>query len=451
MVKLDKKTTRTLVCVIFAAIFFAWALQNGGTFLKGVKSAASLVFPLFLGFCIAFVLNVPMRFLERKLLPNCKNRAWNKARRPVCILISLAIIAAVVTLVLRLVVPELVKAVSVLVGAVQEFLPQAQTWASDNAGNYPQLKTWIDSLQIDWAETGKQLLSYVRDGATNLLSGTLSLLVQIVGGVTQAIIGFIFALYILADKEHLKGQMARLCRAALPARAAEDVFFVTKLTARTFASFVTGQCTEACILGTLCWLGMLIFRFPYAPMIGALVGIMALVPIVGAIVGLVVGVFMIMMESPVQALWFIVFLLCLQQIEGNLIYPRVVGSSVGLPALWVLAAVTVGGSLSGVVGMVFAVPTCSVLYALGRLAVNQRLREKGLVPADGADGAPPDGETPLQPGDGPEPASDPAQNNAGAVELPPPAERAPQDPPAEAAKPAGPFGLPWPWAGRQEK
>ena len=216
-------------------------------------------------------------------------------------------------------------------------------------------------------------------GAGNILGGTVHVVTGIAGGTTNTIIAFIFALYILLGKEKFKHQLIVLGQAFLPQRMCGALAHVGKVAARTFAKFVSGQCIEACILGTLCWLGMLLFRFPYAPMVGALVGISALVPIVGALVGTVVGAFMIMMVDPILAVWFVVFLLVLQQIEGNVIYPRVVGSSVGLPPVWVLAAVTLGGSLYGIAGMLFGVPTASVAYTLVKEAAARRLAAKAAA------------------------------------------------------------------------
>ena len=234
----------------------------------------------------------------------------------------------------------------------------------------------------EYVEFGSGFKIAMRDleirGAGNLLGGTVSVLSGIVGGVFNAIMAFIFALYILLGKEKLKSQTARVCVAFLPRKWADSLFFVANMASRTFAKFVSGQCTEACILGTLCWLGMSLLRLPYAPMIGALVGITALIPIVGAWVGLIVGAFMIGMESLTQALIFVIFLLVLQQVEGNLIYPHVVGSSVGLPSIWVLTAVTLGGSLLGILGMLIFIPLCSVLYALFRDFVKRRLRQRGV-------------------------------------------------------------------------
>lgn len=375
--KLEKKTIFTVAGLAFAAIFFAWALQNWKTFSGSIRWVLTLFSPLFVGFCIAFVLNVPMRFLERHLFAHTEHPVLRKLRRPIAILISLCFIAAVLTMVFTLVVPELINAFTVLGTSLAKFFTHAQAWAMENASAYPELKTWIAQLQLNWGEIGKTAIAYVTSGASGLLAGATQFAVGLAGGIMEFVIAFIFSLYMLAGKEHLKAQCGRFCHAFLPEKLARAFFFIGSMAKRTFASFVTGQCTEACILGTLCWLGMSLFRFPYAPMIGALVGMTALIPIVGAFIGTVVGAFMILMTGNwLQAIWFVVFLLTLQQIEGNLIYPRVVGSSVGLPPIWVLAAVTVGGSIWGIVGMLFAVPVCSVLYALLRLVMHRRLGEK---------------------------------------------------------------------------
>ena len=302
-----------------------------------------------------------------------------------CILVSLVLILAILTAVVMLVVPELVNAFGVLADQIPVFLKNAQAWLLANGDAFPALQDWLSAAQIDWNSIGQTLLGYVTTGAGNLLGGTVHVVTGIAGGATNTIIAFIFALYILLGKEKFKHQLIVLGQAFLPQRACNALAHVGKVAARTFAKFVSGQCIEACILGTLCWLGMLLFRFPYAPMVGALVGISALVPIVGALVGTVVGAFMIMMVDPILAVWFVVFLLVLQQIEGNLIYPRVVGSSVGLPPVWVLVAVTVGGSLYGVAGMLFGVPTASVAYTLVKEAAARRLAAKaaGNAPAGG--------------------------------------------------------------------
>ena len=383
--KLEKGTVRTLAFVLFGAILFYWALDHWELLWNAVRLCARLTFPFFLGFCIAFVLNVPMRALEKNFWPETDKKALNVLRRPMCILVSLVLILAILTAVVMLVVPELVNAFGVLADQIPVFLKNAQAWLLANGDAFPALQDWLSAAQIDWNSIGQTLLGYVTTGAGNLLGGTVHVVTGIAGGATNTIIAFIFALYILLGKEKFKHQLIVLGQAFLPQRACNALAHVGKVAARTFAKFVSGQCIEACILGTLCWLGMLLFRFPYAPMVGALVGISALVPIVGALVGTVVGAFMIMMVDPILAVWFVVFLLVLQQIEGNLIYPRVVGSSVGLPPVWVLVAVTVGGSLYGVAGMLFGVPTASVAYTLVKEAAARRLAAKaaGNAPAGG--------------------------------------------------------------------
>ena len=377
--KLDKPTLLRLALVLGGCVVLYWVLCNLALLAGALGALAGVLFPLTLGFCIAFVLNVPMRFLERHLFRHTKNKVLNRLRRPLCILISLLFILAVLTAVFWLVVPELINAFVVLANTVPPFVSQITAWMQDNADRFPQLESWLAGLDIDWAKTGREIFTYLTGQVTSLVDGTVQVISGTVGGITNAVIAFILALYILLGKEKLKGQCASVCRAFLPKRVSDTLLYVARLSSDTFASFVTGQCMEACILGTLCWLGMTLFRFSYAPMIGALVGICALIPIVGAVIGTVVGAFMILMVDPVQAILFVIFLLTLQQIEGNLIYPRVVGSSVGLPAIWVLASVTVGGTLWGIGGMLFAVPVCSILYTLARQITHRRLAAKAAA------------------------------------------------------------------------
>ena len=375
----NKQTIKGLLAVVCGGVAFYWVLQNLWALGGAVSWLLGILAPFLLGGAIAFILNVPMRALEKKFWPQTDKKALNALRRPTCILVSLVLILAILTAVVMLVVPELVNAFGVLADQVPVFLKNAQAWLLANGDAFPALQDWLSSAQIDWNSIGKTLFGYVTTGAGNILGGTVHVVTGIAGGTTNTIIAFIFALYILLGKEKFKHQLIVLGQAFLPQRMCGALAHVGKVAARTFAKFVSGQCIEACILGTLCWLGMLLFRFPYAPMVGALVGISALVPIVGALVGTVVGAFMIMMVDPILAVWFVVFLLVLQQIEGNVIYPRVVCSSVGLPPVWVLAAVTLGGSLYGIAGMLFGVPTASVAYTLVKEAAARRLAAKAAA------------------------------------------------------------------------
>ncbi|MEG1476880.1 MAG: AI-2E family transporter [Oscillospiraceae bacterium] len=372
----NRKKAKTIFSIAAGTVFLYWALQHYEMLLSALSGLISLTSPLLIGFCIAFVLGVPLGFLERHFFPKAKARFVSRARRPICILLSLFTIGAIITAVISLVVPELFGAFSILAKNVPVFFEELMQRALAQAGDIPALESWLLSLNIPWQDLSKTIFDFIKNGATGLLGGTVTMLSGIFNGVFNMVVAFIFALYILLNKEKLSSQLKRILQAYLPEKRTATVLEIAKFSSNTFAHFISGQCIEACILGSLCWLGMLLFRFPYAPMVGALVGITALIPIIGAFVGTVVGGFMIFMIDPIQALWFVIFLLVLQQIEGNVIYPRVVGSSVGLPAMWVLAAVTVGGGLFGIVGMLFAVPTFSIVYTLLRRNVNKRLVEK---------------------------------------------------------------------------
>ena len=278
---LNRDTMKKIMGLIAFAILLYVGLQNTRLVSAALRYVVGLTAPFLIGGCIAFVLNVPMRALEKKFWPETDKKALNALRRPMCILVSLVLILAILTAVVMLVVPELVNAFGVLADQIPVFLKNAQAWLLANGDAFPALQDWLSAAQIDWNSIGQTLLGYVTTGAGNLLGGTVHVVTGIAGGATNTIIAFIFALYILLGKEKFKHQLIVLGQAFLPQRACNALAHVGKVAARTFAKFVSGQCIEACILGTLCWLGMLLFRFPYAPMVGALVGISALVPIVG--------------------------------------------------------------------------------------------------------------------------------------------------------------------------
>lgn len=378
----EEITFKKLCLLVLGGIAFFWILQNYLLVLSVGGWVFGLLQPLFIGFCIAFVLNVPMRFLEGHLFTRTKKPILQALRRPLCILISIVFIVTVLSVIFLLVVPELLNAFGVLAKSIPLFLDAVlkalQNWSAENADAIPSLQQWLADLKIDWAGIGRSLLTFATTGAGNLLGSTVQVASSIAGSLTNLMFSFFLALYMLLGKEKLIRQVRAVLRAVFPLAAVRRIEAVLSLSSRIFASFITGQCTEACILGTLCWLGMTLLRLPYAPMIGALIGFTALIPIVGAFMGTIVGAFMIAMVNPMSAVWFVIFLLTLQQFEGNLIYPRVVGSSVGLPGIWVLSAVTVGGAVSGIVGMLFSVPVASILYALIRTGTQRRLKEKQI-------------------------------------------------------------------------
>lgn len=362
------RRAKWLIGIIAVCIVIYAGVQNIGTVGKVVGGLFNLIFPLILGLILALILNVPLRPLEKHFFPR-SNQAWvKKIRRPCCILIALLIILSVLTGVLLLVVPELVSAIGVLGESVVDVINSAQDWSLQHDLAETPVGSFLMKLELNWNAIQSSLFEWAKGGVADILGTTASVIGTLAGRVINFTVALVFAIYILSGKERLKGQAVRLIHAWVPEKFSETVLHVGAVFGDAFRKFVAGQTIEAIILGSLCFLGMWIFRFPYAPMIGALVGVTALVPMLGGLIGGFVGALMILPESFTKAILFVIFLVILQQLEDNLIYPRVVGSSMGLPAIWVLAAITVGGSMGGVVGMLFSVPVASALYRLLREA-----------------------------------------------------------------------------------
>lgn len=332
-----------------------------------------IVVPLIMGAVMAYVLNLIMKVVEKWYFPKSKSKLVKVTRRIVCIFLSIFLILLIAFLIFRLVIPELVDTISMIWRWVPVGLERLQDILANYSDQIPELEKWINSLEFDWNEMGKNLFRYLTSGVSDIVGSTISVVGTIGMGVTNFVIGLIFAIYILANKETLGRQLGKVAAAYCRPALLNKIKSVIKVANETFSSFIVGQCTEAVILGSLCILGMLIFRFPYAPMVGTFVGATALIPVVGAYLGAVVGFIMILTVSPIKAVLFIVFIVALQQLEGNLIYPKVVGSSIGLPGMWVLAAVTVGGGISGIGGMLIGVPLTATVYKLIRSDVNKRI------------------------------------------------------------------------------
>ena len=312
--------------------------------------------------------------------------AWGKrygprqkrAQRPVCLLVSTLLLVGVVFAIFFIVVPALKDSVVNFVSLLPSRLAHLEHWWNNLAGFLEAHSIQLPEFSLNSAELQNNITSFLSKYGEDFLNTTIGITSSIFSLVVNLVLALAFSLYLLAQKETLTGQAKKVVRALFSEKWAHWITDVARMTNRTFSNFVTGQLTEAVILGTLCFLGMLIFRLPYAGVISVLVGFTALIPIFGAFIGVGIGAFLILLVSPIKALWFILFFVILQQLEGNLIYPRVVGKSVGLPGIWVLAAVTVGGNAFGLAGMLLAVPLCSVLYTLARQGVNARLARKGL-------------------------------------------------------------------------
>lgn len=377
--KLDKQTMRNIrSLIIFSAIVCLCVIN-----IKEVGTAISFIIgilnPFIWGGAIAFVMNIPLRVIERKFLTKWTGKWADKFKRPVSIFLSYVFVILILFFVIMTVVPQLGKTIMEIGNKLPAFfnkvLQDLETLFAEN----PQILEYLNSLELesfDWKSILSSVVSFLQSGVGSMLTSTVSVASSIIGGVTNVAIAFIFSLYVLAQKEKLGNQGERILRAYCSEKIYGQIRRVLSLLSSNFISFVTGQCTEAVILGLMFVITLTIFRIPYALLIGVLIAFTALIPIVGAFIGCAVGAFLILVDNPMQALIFVIIFLILQQIEGNLIYPHVVGNSVGLPSIWVLTAVTIGGSLMGVLGILLFIPLVSTFYILLRDNVNARNRKR---------------------------------------------------------------------------
>ena len=364
----DPKTRKTLtkwaVGTVAVCILIFLGVRYVSSIALAIEWLIGLVKPLLIGAMLAMVLSVPMGYIEKHLFRKNPTPRKKKARRPLAILLSLILVIGIFAGIAVLVIPELTGAVSIVISSITNGLDQlAALESSDDFAKLPYA-AYLEKVDIDWITLKAQLENWMQklgSIATSLIDG---------------IVAFVFCIYVLANKETLNRQFGRLARAWLPDRFTDSVSHIFAVCGDVFQQFIVGQTTEAVILGTLCGVGMAILRIPYAPMVGALVGVTALIPYVGAFLATIVGAFMILTVNPFKALVFVIYLLALQQVEGNLIYPRVVGAKINLPAMWVLAAITVGGNLAGPLGMLLGVPAASAAYALLKEATQKRESER---------------------------------------------------------------------------
>ena len=382
IVELNKENMKKIRWLITFAVILHVGVQNLDVVLKYVKVLWGLLLPFVIGGAMAFVLNVPMAFIERHLFGKSREKAGkagkaaNRLARPVSLILSIVMVVLVVLVVVLVVAPELGRTLVSVVKKVEEDIPLLQKWLTDTFQSDSEIVKWASTIEIDPQKIIDSIISVLKNGADNLVSSTITVTMGLVSMAVNFAIGFVFACYVLLQKERLGKQVLKAAYAILPVKIVEYLGHVCTLASKIFASFITGQCIEAVILGSMFFVSMTIGRFPYAMLIGVLISFTALIPVFGGIIGCWVGFFLILMVSPLKAFAFLALFVILQQIEGNLIYPHVVGNSVGLPAIWVLVAVTLGGNLMGIVGMLIFIPLVSVLYTLFREWAYERLDKK---------------------------------------------------------------------------
>lgn len=378
---LDKTKIKNIFIPVALLILFYWVLQNFTVIGKTIQFIFNLFLPFLIGGAIAFVLNIPMKNIEEFLFKNVKKESkLYRFKRIISYLITLALVFLVLFLVIVIVIPQLTLTIQTLAARLPEALESLQKEIDVLMQRWPEFVQVTGNIDIDWAGITNKILVSLQSGFSKVLGSSVNIIGNVVSTIVNTVVAFIFSIYVLMQKEKLAIQVKKVLYAILKEKIADEILYVARLSSKTFSKFFSGQCLEACILGLLFFISMSILGLPYAVLIAVLVAFTALIPVVGAFIGCFVGVLLIATVEPIKAIEFLILFLVLQQIEGNLIYPHVVGSSVGLPSIWVLVAVTVGGNLLGIAGILLFIPFVSVLYVLFRTYIYDRLKEK-KVPA----------------------------------------------------------------------
>lgn len=375
---MEKKELKKYLIIGAVIIGVCLIVKNFSTFALGVRLLFSALYPLLLGCAIAYVFNIFLSFCEKYYFPKKRKGFVSYTRRPVCLVLALAITVTLIAVILNVVIPELITAIKLISAEIPKAAIRIKDYAVEHSKDFPDIQEKIKDIDIDWNSITKKAMDIITVGAGGLITVVAETIGSLAVSVMNWVIAIIFAVYLLLRKDKIREDVRRSKNAFFSDRVNLAVTRVYHTANSTFKSFFVGQFTEAIILGMLCMIGMSILKIPYAAMTGAVIGVTALIPIVGAYLGAAVGAFMICTVEPMKALIFLIFLVLLQQFEGNVIYPKVVGSSVGLPGIWVLAAVTVGGGLFGIAGMLLGVPTLATVYKLYHAELRDREERLGI-------------------------------------------------------------------------
>ena len=380
-IPLNKKTMKFILTIVTFTLLLSWILNHTSSFTGIIGNVLSLLSPFLIGACLAFIINTILKPLEKlweRVPLKKRTKLFSKAKRPVCLTFSTLIVFGVVFLVLFMIIPQLVETVAAFANTLPQYINNLEGLLDKLMKTLENYNIVIPSFDLNWNKVGEVLNNFLNNYADSFINKTVDITTSIVTVIVNFVIAVFFSLYVLSQKEKIGRHLRRLLYAMRPKRKAEKIIAFANLTSDTFTKFVTGQLLEAVIIGVLCFIGMLILKLPYAAIISVLVGFTALIPVFGALFGTAIGALLILLVDPMKALWFVIFIIVLQQIEGNLIYPKVVGKSVGLPGILVLVAVTIGGGAAGIVGMLFSVPVCTVLYCVYKEFVAKKIKGKDI-------------------------------------------------------------------------
>ena len=378
--KIDKSVLKKLFVLAAGCILFAWLVLDTARATAMFSTVWNLISPFVVGAGIAFVFNVPMRAIERQLA-DIRRAGF---RRLLSIVLTILCLVLIIMFVFELLIPQIRLTVASLSQTIPVFIEGLAAKLMVMMQDHPELRAWLQEAlkleSLDWNTILTETLGFLSNQMSTVMGGAVSVIGSVTGAIINMVVSIAFAIYCLSRKEILSRQGRRLLYSFLSENHADQVIRVLRLTNSTFSNFISGQCLEACILGCLFAVAMAIFKMPYISLVSVVIGVTALIPVVGAFVGCILGAFFILVNNPIQALTFVIMFLVIQQLENNLIYPRVVGTSIGLPGMWVLVAVSVGGDLMGVGGMLLMIPVTSVIYALLREFTDKRLAERGIPP-----------------------------------------------------------------------
>lgn len=375
-----EKYKKDIIKLILFTVIIIFAFINIKTIGSFLAYLINIFMPFIIGIFIAFILNVLLNFVENKLFKKLNNKnykTWSKLKRPVSVIITFIIIITIIVFILGLLIPQLQNTVSLFTKNFDTYKEQTIEILNNFGINSESINNYSTSIN----NLKNEITSYINNNRNEIMQITIGVASSFLGSITSIIIGIVFAIYILLKKEDLSRQFKKILKAYLPEKYERRIEEIANLSNITFGNFISGQCLEALIIGLLCFIGMFLLQIPYASTISVLVGFTALIPVFGAFIGTFIGAFLIFMVEPFKALIFIIFIIILQQLEGNIIYPKVVGKSVGLPSIWVMVAVTIGASIYGVLGMILSVPLCSILYSIIKTDVNLKIEEKNKVHA----------------------------------------------------------------------
>lgn len=370
------KSKKDILLIITYVALIIFALVNFSKIVDVLLYTINIFSPFIIGTILAFILNVLVNFVEKKVFGRIKGKSkLKKIKRPISIIISVVLVALIIVFVMNLLIPQLKNSVALFT----DTLPEYKQDIVKIMNRFDMEESTINTVSDYLDNFGKIITDYIKGNSKDVISMTTEFASSIFGIVSSAIIAIVFAIYIIAQKETLVRQIDKVMHAYLKPKAIDKIQEIAFLANRSFSSFVTGQCFEAIIIGTLCFIGMVIFGIPYASTVSVLIGFCALIPVFGSVIGTILGAFLILMVSPVKAIIFVIFIIVLQQIDNSFIYPKVVGKSIGLPGMWVLLSVTVGARIYGILGMLIATPLCSMLYILFSNVVNDRIKKNKIA------------------------------------------------------------------------